>query len=410
MKKFKFGFFSQIIASFVLAIIVGIVLGSKAELVQPLGDLFLRLINFIIVPIIISTLTIGIASTGDIKALGRMGGKTIIYFLSTTFLAVTIGLFLGFVLKPGQVEGLNNTVETPEIAESENFIQVLLNIVPTNPFAAMVDANILQVIFFAVFIGIGITIVGDKAKPVYNFFEGFAEIMYKVTGIVMKFAPIGIFGLLAPIVGTQGPEVLTSLFKLLLAIAIGCMLHMLIVYNLSVKYLGNVNPFTFFKAMYPAMSIAFGTQSSAGTLPITIKNTEENLGVSNKVSSFVLPLGATINMDGQAIYIGIACLFTAQFFGIELSLTQIAMIALIATIGSIGTAGVPGAGIIMLSIALTTVNLPLEGIAIVAGIDRFLNMFSTMTNVTGDATAALFVNESEKRRARKGEKLDEMTV
>lgn len=401
MKRVKFGFFPQIITAFVLAIIVGIIFGNDASVVRPLGDLFLRLINFIIVPIILSTLVMGIASTGDIKSLGRMGGKTIIYYLGTTLIAVSIGLFLGIVFQPGKGEGLDLTGEVPEVTEFVGFIQVLLDIVPTNPFAAMVDANILQVIFFAIFLGLGITMVGEKAKPVYNFFEGFAEVMYKITGIVMKFAPIGVFGLLAPIIGTQGPAVLTTLFKLLAAIAVGCVIHIVVVYSLSVKYLGNTNPIKFFKGIYPAMSIAFGTQSSAGTLPITIKNTNENLGVSNRVSSFVLPLGATINMDGQAIYIGIACLFTAQFFGINLSFTEIAMIALIATIGSIGTAGVPGAGLIMLSIALTTVNLPLEGIAIIAGIDRFLNMFSTMTNVTGDVTAALYVNNSEKKRLEK---------
>jgi len=399
MKKKWFGLFPQIIASFIIAIIFGLIFGDKSEVVQPLGDLFLRLINFIIVPIILTTLTVGIASTEDVKSLGRMGTKTIVYFLSTAFVAVIIGLILGFIFKPGLVnKSLISEAETPDVEEGENFIDVLLDIVPMNPFEGMVEANILQVIFFSVFLGIAITLVGEKAKPVLDFFNGFAEIMYKITGIVMKVAPIGIFGLLAPIIGTQGPEVLGALFKLLLAIAIGCILHMVIVYSISVKYLGNVNPTTFFKGIYPAMSIAFSTQSSAGTLPITIKNTEENLGITNKVSSFVLPLGATINMDGQAIYIGVASLFTAQLFDIQLSLYQIGMIALISTIGSIGTAGVPGAGIIMLSIALTTVNLPLEGIAIVAGIDRFLNMFSTLTNVTGDATAALYVDRSERKK------------
>lgn len=399
MKKKWFGLFPQIIASFIIAIIFGLIFGDKSEVVQPLGDLFLRLINFIIVPIILTTLTVGIASTEDVKSLGRMGTKTIVYFLSTTFVAVIIGLILGFIFKPGLVnKSLISEAETPDVEEGENFIDVLLDIVPMNPFEGMVEANILQVIFFSVFLGIAITLVGEKAKPVLDFFNGFAEIMYKITGIVMKVAPIGIFGLLAPIIGTQGPEVLGALFKLLLAIAIGCILHMVIVYSISVKYLGNVNPTTFFKGIYPAMSIAFSTQSSAGTLPITIKNTEENLGITNKVSSFVLPLGATINMDGQAIYIGVASLFTAQLFDIQLSLYQIGMIALISTVGSIGTAGVPGAGIIMLSIALTTVNLPLEGIAIVAGIDRFLNMFSTLTNVTGDATAALYVDRSERKK------------
>lgn len=398
----KFGFFPQVILAFVLAIIAGAIFGSSIEVVRPLGDMFIRLISFIIVPIILSTLIVGISSVGDMKSLGVMGGKTLIYYIVTTFFAVIIGLLIAFLIKPGSSATATLPNEAPDTNEPLSFTQVLLEIIPTNPFAAMVEGDILQVIFFAVFMGIGITIVGEKAKPIQNFFEGLAEIMYKITDIVMKVAPIGIFGLLAPIIGTQGPAVLSSLFKLLLAVAIGCILHIVIVYSVSVKYLGKMSPMKFVKGIYSALVVAFSTQSSAGTLPITIKNSEENLGISKKVTSFVLPLGATINMDGQAIYIGVACLFTAQFFDIQLGFAQIAMIVLIATIGSIGTAGVPGAGLIMLTIALTSVNLPLEGIALVAGVDRFLNMFSTTTNVMGDVTAALFVDK-ENRDELKGE-------
>lgn len=403
----KFGFFPQIITAFILAIIAGVIFGPGIEIVQPLGGLFLRLINFIIVPIILSTLIVGISSTGDIKSLSRMGGKTLAYFLVTTFMAVTIALIVALVIKPGAAAtNLAVTNETPEVNESAGFVQVLLEIVPMNPFQAMVEANVLQVIFFALFIGIGITIVGEKAEPVRKFFEGFAEIMYKITGIVMRIAPLGIFGLLAPIVGTQGPAVLTSLFKLLLAVAIGCILHVIIVYGISVRLFGKMGLIQFLKGILPAAAIAFSTQSSSATLPVTIKNSEENLGVSKKVTSFTLPLGATINMDGQSIYIVVACIFTAQFFDIQLGFGQLAMIALIATIGSIGTAGVAGAGIIMLSVALTTVNLPLAGIAVVAGIDRFLNMFSTTLNVMGDTTAAIYVDNSEKKRVQKEKKLN----
>lgn len=253
----------------------------------------------------------------------------------------------------------------------------------------------LQIIFFALFLGIGITAIGEKAQPVYSFFEGFSEVMYKITGMVMLFAPIGVFGLVAPIVGTYGLDVLLPLAKVILAVAIGSILHVLVTYSIAVKVFAKMNPLKFFKGILPASLVAFSTCSSAGTLPVTIKNTEENLGVSKKVSSFVLPLGATINMDGTALYQGVSALFVAQFFGIDLSFIQQLTIVLTATLASIGTAGVPGAGLIMLTMVLTSVNLPLEGIALIAGIDRVLDMFRTSVNVTGDASAAVVVAASE---------------
>lgn len=400
MKRIKkIGLVQQVLIAFVAAIIAGVIFGPNMEVVKPLGDLFLRLIKFIIVPLILSTLVVGIASTGSVEKLTRIGGKTITYFLATTLIAVSIGLAAGFLFSPGIVESEIKPVgEVPANPETGGFVSVLIDIIPTNPIASLVEGNILQIIFFAIFLGLGITLVGEKAQPVYHFFEGFAEIMYKITGIVMKTVPLGIFGLLSPLIGLQGVSILLPLLKLLTAVAIACIIHAAVVYSLSVKYLGKMSPLQFFKGISPAMLVAFSTQSSSGTLPVTMKNSEENLGVSKEISSFILPLGATINMDGQAIYIGVACLFTAQFYGIDLSFAQVLMIALIATLGSIGTAGVPGAGLIMLTIALSSVNLPLEAIALVAGIDRFLNMFTTATNVTGDVTAAVYINASEKKR------------
>lgn len=394
----KIGLLTQILIAFVVAIIAGIIFGSSIEFVQPLGDLFLRLIKFIIVPLILSTLVVGVASIGDMKKLGRIGGKTVVYYLATTTIAVSIGLMAGALFSPGA--GLNITVpsgETPEATETGGVVEIVLNIVPTNPIAGLTDANVLQIIFFAIFLGLGITMVGEKAQPVYRLFDGFAEIMYKITGIVMKFAPIGIFGLLAPIIGEYGLSVLLPLIKIILAVAIACIVHAGVVYSLSVKFLGKMSPIKFFKGIAPASVVAFSTQSSSGTLPVTIKSSEENLGVSKEVSSFVLPLGATINMDGTSIYLGIAALFISQFYGIDLSFGQILMIVLIATLGSIGTAGVPGAGLVMLTMVLSAVHLPLEGIALIAGVDRFLDMFRTSLNVTGDASAAVITNTSEQQ-------------
>lgn len=397
----KINLLTQILIAFILAIIAGIIVGPSIEVVQPLGDLFLRLIKFIIVPLVLASLVVGVASTGDIKNIGRMGGITFIYYMLTTALAVTFGLILGNIFSPGKGLDIEASTEKAEVAEVPSVVDTLLNIVPTNPIQALVEANMLQIIFFALFLGIAITMLGDRAKTVYNFFDELAEVMYKITGIVMKFAPIGVFGLIAPVVGKYGLSVLLPLLKVILVVYLGCILHAVITYGMSVKVFANMSPLKFFKGIAPASLVSFSTSSSAGTLPVTIKSTEENLGVSRKVSSFVLPLGATINMDGTALYQGVCALFIAQFFGIDLTFTQQLTIVLTATLASIGTAGVPGAGLIMLTMVVTSVGLPVEGIALIAGIDRILDMIRTSVNVTGDASAAVVVNAIEQKKETK---------
>ncbi|CAM5784332.1 MULTISPECIES: dicarboxylate/amino acid:cation symporter [Brevibacillus] len=386
---------TQIMVAFAIAIIVGIIAGTSAETVKPLGDLFLRLIKFIIVPLVLASLVTGVSSTGDVRKLGRMGGKTIAYYLVTTALAVILGLIIASLMSPGAGLELKPEEAKVEAKETPGIIDTLLAIIPTNPFAALVQGDMLPIIFFAIFLGIGISLAGEKARTVQLFFEQFAEVMYKITGIVMRFAPIGVFGLVAPIVGKYGLSVLLPLSKVILGVAIGCLLHAAIVYSLSVKLFAGMKPLQFFKGIAPAGMIAFSTSSSSGTLPITIQNVESNLGVSKRVSSFVLPLGATINMDGTALYQGVCALFVAQFYGIDLSFAQLLTIVLTATLASIGTAGVPGAGLIMLTMVLTSVGLPLEGMALIAGVDRILDMFRTSVNVIGDASAAVVVASSE---------------
>ncbi len=393
----------QIVGAFVLAIIVGLIFGERTTFVQPLGDLFLRLIKFIIVPLIFSTIIVGVTSTGDMKKLGRLGGKTISYYLVTSFIAITIGLIAGFIFSPGTGMSLEINEAAAQPNETEGVVQTLLNIIPLNPIEALATGNVLQIIFFSIFIGIGIQLVGEKANTVQRFFDGFAEIMYKITGVIMTLVPLGIFGLLAPVVGEYGISVLLPLIKLILALIIACIVHVAIVYVTAVKSLGKLNPIDFFKGIFPAAAVAFSTCSSSGTLPVTMKNTQENLGVSKETSSFVLPLGATINMDGTAIYQGITVMFVAQYFGSQLSITQLLTVALIGTLASIGTAGVPGAGLIMLTMTLAAVNLPLEGIALIAGIDRVLDMFRTSVNVIGDASASVVVEASERRRNSSGQ-------
>jgi len=391
----KMNLLTKILIAFVLAIVAGVLVGPAIEVVKPLGDLFLRLIKFIMVPLVLASLVVGVASIGDLRSLGRIGGKTVAYYLVTTAIAVTIGLVLGNIFAPGAGLDLAGTTEKVAANETPGIIATLLAIVPTNPFAALVEGNMLQTIFFAIFLGLAITMLGEKAKTVHHFFEELAEIMYKITGIVMRFAPYGIFGLMAPTVGQYGLSVILPLLKIILVVAGGCILHAALFYSLSVRLFAKMSPLTFFKGIAPASLVAFSTSSSSGTLPVTIKCTEENLGVPTKVSSFVLPLGATVNMDGTALYLGVCALFVAQFFGVDLTLAQQATIVLTATLASIGTAGVPGAGLIMMTMVLASVGLPLEGIALIAGVDRILDMFRTSVNVTGDASAAVVVAASE---------------
>ncbi|SKA98372.1 Na+/H+-dicarboxylate symporter [Sporosarcina newyorkensis] len=393
--RLKGNLMAQIFIAFGIAIILGVIFGPSIEVIKPLGDLFLRLIKFIIAPLILASLVVGVASTGDPKQLGRIGVKTVSYYLVTSAIAVAIGLAFAYLISPGKGVNISVPEAAAQVNETDGVIATLLNIIPENSFTALSSGNILQIIFFAIFVGLAITLVGKKAKPVYQFFEGFAEIMYKITGIVMWFAPIGILGLVAPVVGEYGLSVLMPLLKVILTVAIACFIHVLFVYSMAVKKFAKMSPMKFFKGMAPASIVAFSTCSSAGTLPVTIKNTQDNLGVPKKISSFVLPLGATINMDGTAIYQGVAVVFIAQFYGLELSLIQLLMVVLTAVLASIGAAGVPGAGVIMLAMVLSSVNIPLEGIALIAGIDRILDMFRTTVNILGDASASVVVAATE---------------
>jgi Na+/H+-dicarboxylate symporter len=395
---------TKILIGLILGIIAGLLLSSATGFIktwiQPFGTLFINLIKMVIVPLVLASLVVGAASVGDVKKLGRIGGKTISYYLMTTALAVTLGLILANLIDPGF------NMKLPADAkyagkEAPPLSQVLLNIFPTNPVDALVRADMLQIIVFALFLGIGITLIGERAKPVYNFFDGLAEVMYKITGVIMEFAPIGVFALITPVVAVNGPKVLIPLAKVIAAVYIGCLLHAAIVYSTAVRTLGNMSPLKFFKGFSPAMLIAFTTCSSSATLPVSMKSVEENLGVDKDVASFVLPLGATINMDGTAIYQGVCAVFVAQVYGLDLTLGQQLTVILTGTLASIGAAGVPGAGLIMLTMVLQSINLPLEGIALIAGIDRVLDMARTTINVTGDASAAVIVDYSEKKRVAK---------
>jgi Na+/H+-dicarboxylate symporter len=403
---------TKILIGLIAGIPVGLILGPRAEFIKPLGDLFIRLIRMIVVPLVFSSLLVGTASLGNIKKLGRIGAKTIAYYLCTTAIAITIGLVIANTVRPGA--GLDETTKDrllssygTEAAEKiemarqkpsvlETLTGTITRIVPENPVESLAEANMLHIIFFALLFGVSITLVPNaRGKVVVDFFDGVSEAMVRMVHIVMKFAPIGVLALIADVVGRFGAEILLSLLKYSLVVVIGLALHMTVIYSAAVRIFSRIGLRQFFKGIRPAQLIAFSTSSSNATLPVTIECAEENLGVSEEVSSFVLPLGATINMDGTALYQGVAAVFIAQVYGLSLSLGDQLTIVLMATLASIGAAGVPGIGIITLTMVLQTIGLPLEGIALVLGVDRILDMCRTTVNITGDASAAVVVAATE---------------
>lgn len=377
-----------------LGLVVGLLFKDFALMLKPVGTLFINMIKMLIVPLIFVTLVTGITSMEDLSKMRRIGIKTFSIYLITTAIAVAIGLAFGILFEPGAGVALNNTAAVVA-KKAPPLIDTLLALVPTNPMDSLTKGDILQIIVFAIFLGISISMAGERGKPVAAFFESFSEVMFKMTEIVISFAPIGVFGLMAWVSASYGIDVLVSLAKVIACVYIASFIHMALTMGGAIAFIAHLNPIKFFKGVASAQTVAFTTTSSSGTLPVTTSNTIHNLGVSKPIASFVLPLGATINMDGTAIYQGICVMFVAQAFGVDLTFANYMTIILTATLASIGTAGVPGAGLIMLSLVLTSVNLPLEGIAIIAGIDRILDMARTTVNITGDAMTAVLIAKSE---------------
>ena len=385
----------KILIGMICGVIVGSIMGPNAELFKPIGTLFINAIKMLIVPLVFFSLIVGITSMQDTKKMGRIGLKAIILYMGTTAVAISIGLGLAAILTPG--EGLNMVASNADSVgkDAPALIQTLLNMIPKNPVGALAAGNILQIIVFAIGLGVSLALIGKKADPAIKLFESLAEAMYKLTELVMKLAPYGVFGLMAWVSGKYGFEVLWPLIKVIAVVFLGSVIHITIFYTGLISVLGRLNPIRYLKAITNPAAVAFTTTSSSGTLPATIKSAREEMGVSKGVASFVLPLGATINMDGTALYQGVCALFIAQAFGIDLAASDYITIILTATLASIGTAGVPGAGLIMLSLVLTTVGLPIEGLAIIAGIDRILDMARTTVNVCGDMMVSLLVAKSE---------------
>ena len=402
-EKKKISLAMQIFTAMVLAIAAGLLLQGRADFantfIKPFGTIFLNLVKFIVVPIVLFSIMCGIISMKDIRKVGSIGLKTVVFYLCTTAFAVTIGLLGGNLFK-GMFPVIATTDLSYEAAASTSFMDTLVNIFPSNFVKPMVEANMLQVIVMAVLLGFSIILVGEKNAKVVSDFNDLNEIFMKCMELILKLSPIGVFCLLCPIIATNGAAIIGSLAMVLLTAYICYIVHAVLVYSLSVKAMGGMSPVKFFKGMMPAIIFAFSSASSVGTLPINLSCTEK-LGAKKEVASFVLPLGATINMDGTAIYQGVCAIFIASCYGIQLTLPQMLTIVLTATLASIGTAGVPGAGMVMLAMVLTSVGLPVDGIALVAGVDRIFDMGRTTVNITGDAACAIVVSNIEQKREKK---------
>jgi len=376
--------------------------------IEPIGTAFIKLISMVVIPLVFASLLVGTSSLDDIRKLGRIGAKTIIYYLFTTIIAICIGLLLANTLRPGtglseqaqsklvQKSGEESGAPISTAPEKPTIADILLNIIPTNPVRAFVDRKMLQIIFLALMTGICLNLIpSERSRPVVNFFEGVNDVVIKMVHIIMKLAPYGVFALIAAVVTDFGLEILVVLMKYSLVVVIGLVLHVAIIYSLAIKIFSKQKVRAFFKGIRPAQLIAFSSASSSATLPVTMECTEKNLGVPGQIASFALPLGATINMDGTALYQGVSTVFIAQVYGLSLSPAQQLTIVLTAVLASIGTAGTPAAGVVTLAIVLTSIGVPLEGIALIMGVERILDMCRSVVNVTGDASCAVVVASSE---------------
>lgn len=381
---------------------------SLIKYLQPLGTLFLRLLSFLAIPLVISSLIVGVASIGNFKRLGRLGARTIGLYTLTTIVAISIGLVAANLIKPGSkldsesksllLEANKSEIES-RLQEKIEFdiLNFIVNIVPSNPFKAISNGEMLQIIFFAIFFGIGLTLLKENlSQPVVSLLDAISEVFIRLVKIVLYLAPIGVFALIASAISEFGISIISTLFWYMATVILGLILHFFAVYSLLLITLAKTSPFAFLKGMKEAFIVAFSTSSSAATLPVTFECVEENLGVPKSISSFVLPLGATVNMDGTSLYQGVATLFIAQVYGIDLSLIQQLTVLLTALMASIGTAPVPGVGLIMLIMVLQSVGVPTEGIALILGVDRILDMMRTILNISGDAVVSLCVWKMEK--------------
>jgi Na+/H+-dicarboxylate symporter len=348
----------------------------------------------IIVPLVLSSMAVGITSIHDPQKLGRVGLKTLALYFITTLIAISLGIFAAKIFQPGYGLGLQ-PVSHINVGNIPTIKEIILSIFPKNPFLSLAEGNILQIIIFAIFLGISINFAGEKGKPLHEFLESLADVMYRMTSIVMEFSPIGVFAIMASVTGSFGLSVLFPLFKFLMAYYAAAGVHIVFVFCGILWGLAKLSPWHFFRGMGDAIMVAFSTCSSSATLPVSMHCVQKNLGVSKNLTNFILPLGSTINMNGTALFQGMSAIFIAQAYGIELEWQALATIVVTATLSAVGAAGIPGTGFIMLSAVFSSVGLPIEGLALLAGIDRMREMVSTVLNVLGDAIVAVYIAKQE---------------
>jgi Na+/H+-dicarboxylate symporter len=375
----------------------GLSMGGFAEYAAPfrhIADVFMNLIRMLIALLILSSMTVGVTSIHDPKKLGRVGLKSLGLYFITTVIAICIGLFFAYLLRPGVGVQLPMT-QTVDVGNLPPLTDILVNIVPSNPIASLAEGNALQIIVFAIFLGLAINAAGDRGRPLLRFLESIADVMYKLTEIVMEIAPFGVFAIMVWVVGSFGVKVLGSLVEFLFCNYLACLVHMVIVFGGLLIFVAKLNPWSFFKGMGDAILLAFSTNSSSATLPVSLHCVQENLGVSKNVANFVLPLGSTVNMNGAAISQAISAVFVSQAYGIELGWHSIIMVVVTATLSAVGAAGVPGTTIVMLTVVLGSVGLPLEGILLISGVDRVREMVTTVVNILGDSVVAVYIAKTE---------------
>ncbi|TCI70481.1 dicarboxylate/amino acid:cation symporter [Exiguobacterium sp. SH0S7] len=399
----------KILIGLALGVIVGLGLAGlsgnvydviNTYILSPVGTVFLNLIKMLVVPIVFFSIILGVMGLGDPKELGRVGSKALLFFLTTTALAIVLAMGVASVIKPGErgnFDTANLAFESTTTEESSNIVQTFVNMIPTNPIQALAEGNMLQIIVFAALIGFAMIALGERAKTWRRFVKQGDRIMMHLIHLVMKLAPYGAFALIASAIGGIGFDAVAAMAWYMFAVVLTLFLHATIVYGGALILLGKMSPVFFFKNFYEAITLAFSTSSSNATLPVSMELAQTKLGVPRSISSFVQPLGATVNMDGTAIMQGVATIFIAQVFAADLTITELVTVVITAVLASIGTAGVPGVGLIMLALVLQSVNLPVEGIALIIGVDRILDMLRTSVNITGDATCAVVVAKLEEK-------------
>jgi len=403
-EKKKLGLTSKIFIGLIAGLICGVILNVfvpsgyvKDTIIvngvcYVIGNGFIRLMKMLVVPLVFCSLVCGASAIGDTKTLGKVGGKTIVFYLTTTALAVTVAITVASIVKPGI--GLNmDSIEAGEVTVADNTsaVDTLLNIIPDNPIGSLANGTMLQIIFFALIVGILLAKMGERAELISNFFNQCNDLMMEMTTLVMSFAPIGVFFMLTRTFANLGFDAFLPLLKYMGSVATGLFIQCFIVYMILLLVFTRLNPWKFLKKFFPVMAFAFSTSTSNATIPMNIDTLEEKIGVSRKVSSFTIPLGATINMDGTSIMQGVAVVFAAQAYGVHLGVGGYLTVIATATLASIGTAGIPSVGLVTLSMVFAAVGLPVEAIALIMGIDRILDMLRTAVNITGDAVCTTIV-------------------